>query len=228
MSLINFNSFNALGNVSLGNQVFESLNTNGKAQLNGITCEGPLVTSGDTQVQNSQLKSVRSSGEMDLHHSTADALTVSGRLYASDCPKLGHIQAAGQAKLENCPDVQGIVAAGSLSLTKTRVKGDVVYSGQEAQIEESTITGKLECSSERVEIRNSSIEKIVIKPEHNAGFYEFFWFKFLKPTPISEQVVVLIGKNCSVGSISFAEGCKGKVILQEGAKVRGEISGACA
>jgi hypothetical protein len=219
-------SFN--NSIAAENYTFESLNTSGAAQLNGIKCKGPLVTQGDTQIRNSELKSVKSCGEVDLRYSTAGAMTVSGRFYASNCPQLGSIQAAGFTKLENCPDVQGIVAAGELFLTRTRVYGDTVYSGAQAQIEESTITGTLECSSERLEIRNSSIQHIVVKPTHNFGFYDLFWLRFLRPTPISEQVVVLTGKSCNIGSISFVEGCKGKVILQDGAKVRGKISGACA
>lgn len=205
---VNGNTINTFGNLSIQNQTFERINANGKCDLDNITCTGPLICSGNAQVKNSHLNKIKLSGDLDLQNCTANNITTSGHFYASNCLKMGVINASGQAYLVNCEDVQGIISSGSLSLLTTRVNGDVVHLGKDVHITDSTITGKLECRDNRIIIDNSSINEIFVKRDHEYSF---------------EQIVELIGKNCVVDSISFEEGCTGRVILKDGAQFTGNI-----
>lgn len=220
-------TLNSSGNLSVQNQVVETIKCSGITTLDNITCLGPLTCSGSIKVNNSQLSTMKVSGSTELRNSTATNIVASGHFYASDCLKIGEVQAAGNAHFVNCSEVKEIKCSSSLSLLTTRVGGDVIYSGMDIQINDSVIAGKLECTDKKIIIHNSTIEKIIVKPVNHSFsyFFNFFGIEFAKQavtTPF-EQVIELIGKNCTVGSIYFEEGVRGRVILKEGAKVTGEI-----
>lgn len=222
---VNGNSIVNSGSLCVKNQTFEKIKSSGSCNLDNITCTGPLTCSGSAQIKNSHLHTIKVSGNTDLRNSTADNVTASGNFHALDCLKLGSIHASGHASFVNCENVNEIVASGSLSLLTTQVNGNVIHSGKNLHISDTTITGKLECIDE-TKVNNSSIDEIVVKRDKSSSYsLEFFGiFKFTKQSHnTSEQVVELIGKNCVVNSISFEEGCSGTVILKDGAKVTGKI-----
>lgn len=224
MTQINFHPvINSSGNLSVQNQVFDRIDSSGITKFDNIKCLGPLVHSGNITLKNSQLNTMKVSGSIDLRDSTATDISTSGHFYASDCLNLGKVEASGQAHFINCSEIEEINVSGGFSLLNTRVKGDIIHSGKDLQINDSVINGKLECADRKVVVNNSSIEKIIIK---SAGDFKFS-FKCLgmELEYFNKQIVELSGKNCVVGSIYFDEGVKGVVILKNGAKVTGKIVG---
>lgn len=219
------NTISSLGNLCVKNQSFEKIKASGSCNLDNITCTGLLVCSGSAQIKNSHLGTIKVSGAIDLRNSTAENVAASGNFYALDCLKLRNINTSGHASFVNCENVNEIVASGSLSLLTTQVDGNVIHSGKDLHINDTKIAGRLECV-DSVKVNNSFINELIIKRDKSSSYsFEFFGiFKFSKQSPNAhEPVVELIGKNCIVNSISFEEGCSGKVILKDGANVSGTI-----
>ena len=188
----------------------------GHSNLVGQEYFEPLYCSGKTSIHSSNISTLYASGSTDISSSTAKKLKCSGVLKAADCPKLGAITASGKTAITHCKDITEITASGKFSLESSKVNGDVIFSGDDPAISDSTIGGKLECAAKIVKISNSAIGKIVVKPIRISSEFEFFFWKW-KTIAHTEQVIELSGKNCQIGSISFEDGAVGKVVLKNGA-----------
>lgn len=223
---INNNSIYKFGNLSLSDKTFEKIRSMGKCNIDNVVCTGPLICTGKSQIKNSRLYTIQASGNTELKDSSASNVTVSGHFFALDCIKLGNLQTSGDTQLHRCKNVENIVASGSLNLQTSQIHKDVTYTGKNLKINNCVISGKLECVN-RVLINNSSINEIVVKNGNSYSYsFEigFFKYNFTKQfNDNTEQIVELAGENCIVNSITFSEGCFGKVILKNGAKVTGEI-----
>lgn len=225
MQSVSNHSVSHSGNLSISNNEFENLKISGNCNLSNITCTGPLVCSGSARIENSNLNIVKASGNIELHNCMTDQVFSSGHFYALNCAKLGAVNTSGQTHLINCKNVSGILASGSLSLLNTYVSGNVIHLGIDVEINQSTIAGKLECLDRKIKIHNSTADEIVVRRNPNSYSFECFGiFKFNKEAFTSpEYVIELIGKQCVINSISFENGCVGKVILKDGAKVTGKV-----
>ncbi len=188
----------------------------GHSKLVGQEYSDPLYCSGSTSIYSSNINTLYASGSTDFRSSTAQKLHCSGVLKAADCPKLGAIAATGKVAITHCKDIAEIAASGKFSLEFSKVKGDVILSGDGPKISDSAIGGKLECAAKIVKISNSAIGKIVVKPIKISSEFGFFGWTW-KTISHTEQVIELSGKNCRIGSISFEDGALGKVVLRDGA-----------
>lgn len=220
---------NLSGHCWVKNQTVKNFTASGQSNVEGLVCENLFHSSGHSQIQSSKLNKISTSGSTNLFQSTANEIRSSGHLQASDCPRLGKITTSGQTAITRCEEIDKIVASGAFSLDSSKVKGNVILSGNSVEITDSTIAGKLECASKIIKISNSSIGSIIVKPIQSTARFEFFSWNtssYISQTSSSstEQLIELSGKNCRVGSISFMDGAVGKVLLRNGATAPKNLS----
>lgn len=233
---INNHVVSIAGQSNLSDQTINKLNISGNAHVDHVTCTDSLTCSGKVLISSSRLCSVHISGSAEMHQSTAEEITLSGRLRAENCPELGIIKASGQLDLINCMRVSQITASGSLSLLSSLVQGDVIHTGRDLQMNGSRIAGNLTCCDQHVSIHQSAVNSIIVKKAEGNNFsfnlkgFSFNLnigsgiFNFFKQDckPV-EQVVELNGSHCVVNTILFEEGVIGRVILKNGAKITGQV-----
>ncbi len=206
------------------NQTAKNFTASGESIVADLVCENLFHSSGRSQIRSSKLNKASTSGSTNLVFSTANEIRSSGHLQASDCPRLGKITASGQTAITRCAEIEKIVASGAFSLDSSKVRGNVILSGNSAEITDSTIAGKLECASKIIKISNSSIGRIIVKPIHSTSRFELFNWNIYQSSSPAEQLIELSGKNCQVGSISFTDGAVGKVLLRNGATAPKNLS----
>jgi hypothetical protein len=204
------------GHCLVKNQTAKNFTASGDSIVAGLECENLFHSSGRSQIRSSKLNKVSTSGSTNLVFSTANEIRSSGHFQASNS-RLGTVTASGQTAINRCGEIEKIVASGAFSLDASKVTSDVILSGNSAEITDSTIAGKLECASKIIKISDSTIGRIIVKPIHSTSRFELFSWNFSQTSSPAEQLIELSGKNCQVGSILFADGAVGKVLLRNGA-----------
>ena len=219
------NDISFSGNVSLANQIVRNFHGSGVCKLINLICKKIFTFSGRAEIKSSKFNEMEVSGSTSLIESIAGNILSSGRFQATNCPRLQKITGSGFVGLDRCSEVGEVVTTGGFALKTSKVSGNVTIQGREASIEDSAIEGTLKCAQKIVKISNSSIQKIVVKPnrEDSVSRWEFrifsFYISFGPPFKRQEQVIELSGEKCQIGSIAFEEGAVGKVLVKAGASV---------
>lgn len=149
-------------------------------------------------------------GRLDLENMQVTGGTrINGTLNV-DKSTLKDVSVNGRGNIENSTILGNIRTNGMLNLDKVKVSGFVEVSGY-VQTDKSKIDGEMIIASDKIEIKDSTIFRIRIRPTLN------------KPdTPEDKQVLIL--KNTKVlGNVIFENG-KGEVI-QEKSSILGTIEG---
>lgn len=207
------------GNASITDR---SMTFSGATNISG-RCYEYLQSSGSLSLVDSKVHDLVVSGSADLRRcENRGTTTASGFFTASDCPMLGMLKGAGTTTLTNCKHVFGVNAKGVLLLEDTNV-GDqgVVFFGNDMKMVRST-AHSVECSSGAVLIKDSLVEKLVVKPCQNSKSFRIFGMTFFgEATRPVEQIISLVGKDCQVGLIVVDKDCVGKIVLKDGAQLPG-------
>jgi|GEM_PF-4030610 len=208
------------GVTKVSNAAFENYSVAGSARFENISCTNRLTCSGSLEIDSSKLNDVISSGTAHLTRSNAKTIRSSGSLEITDCGSIGSVKAAGSAEISGCQEIDEIIASGGFVLTASKVNRKAVLSGHEARISDSRIAD-LECANRSVNISNSSVGRIVVKPVFNTVSYLGWAISSANPP----QTVELSGNNCRADSVVFNDGIRdGIVILKDGALV-GTVQG---
>lgn len=174
-------------------QVTAAEATYGHKKLSGSTSTG-MLHHGRLDLENMQVTGgTRINGTLNVDKSTLKDISVNGR-----------------GNIENSTILGNIRTNGMLNLDKVKVSGFVEVSGY-VQTDKSKIDGEMIIASDKIEIKDSTVFRIRIRPTLN------------KPdTPDDKQVLIL--KNTKVlGNVIFENG-NGEVI-QEKSSILGSIEG---
>jgi hypothetical protein len=171
---------------------------------------GAEATYGHKKLSNSTSTGMLHHGRLDLENMQVTGGTrINGTLNV-DKSTLKDISVNGRGNIENSTILGNIRTNGMLNLDKVKVSGFVEVSGY-IQTDKSKIDGELIIASDKIEIKDSTILRIRIRPTLN------------KPdSPEDKQVLIL--KNTKVlGSVIFENG-NGELI-QEKSTILGSIEG---
>ncbi len=171
---------------------------------------GAEATYGHKKLSNSTSPGMLHHGRLDLENMQVTGGTrINGTLNV-DKSTLKDISVNGRGNIENSTILGNIRTNGMLNLDKVKVSGFVEVSGY-VQTDKSKIDGEMIIASDKIEIKDSTVLRIRIRPTLN------------KPdTPEDKQVLIL--KNTKVlGNIIF-ENNNGEII-QEKSSVLGSIEG---
>lgn len=199
-----------------------NFSTSGSVTLEHFACPGKFDCSGSAVLHSSQLNEARVSGSAKFTLTTANHISASGCLDATDC-KFGSVNASGSCFLSQCAVLNELETAGSLNLTASKVHGKVTCFGK-AAIFDSVIDTCLEVSSRLIQVKNSSVKEIVVKPCNRSSSFSIFGFSYHSQDR-SPQKVELDGTNCKVGTIRFDTPDPGVVVLKNGAPAPTIING---
>lgn len=176
-----------------------------------VSALGAEASYGHIKLTNSISEGMIHHGRLDLENMTLTGGTrINGTLNV-DKSTLKDVSVNGRGNIEHSTVMGNIRTNGMLNLDGVKVTGFVEVSGY-AQTDKSTIDGEMIIASDKIEIKDSTISKIRIRPTLN------------KPeTPDEKQILIL--KNTKVlGSVIF-EGGKGELILDK-STILGAIEGA--
>jgi hypothetical protein len=177
--------------------------SSGSTELEDVVCRDKVYTSGKLFAKDCDLPVVSTSGKSKIVSSKVKEFLGSGKTSFYDC-HIGKISTSGKLKLEN-----------------SHVEGDVKSSGK-IRLDRSSIAGTLEATAEKIEICNSKVETILLKPAQTVKVLGLFSF-FSSPKESLHQKVELSGKETEVGKIIFSEDCVGEVVLTNGANWKGTV-----
>lgn len=171
---------------------------------------GAEATYGHLKLSNTTSSGMLHHGRLDLDNMTLTGGTrINGTLNV-DKSTLKDVSVNGRGNIEHSTILGNVRTNGMLNLDKVKVTGFVEVSGY-VQTDKSTIDGEMIIASDKIEIKDSTIFRIRIRPTLN------------KPeTPDEKQVLIL--KNTKVlGNVIFESG-KGELI-QEKSTILGAIEG---
>lgn len=174
---------------------------------------GAEATYGHRKLSNSTSPGMLHHGRLDLENMQVTGGTrINGTLNV-DKSSLKDVSVNGRGNIENSTILGNIRTNGMLNLDKVKVSGFVEVSGY-VQTDKSKIDGEMIIASDKIEIKDSTVFRIRIRPTLN------------KPdTPEDKQVLIL--KNTKVlGNVIFENG-NGELI-QEKSTILGSIEGVTA
>lgn len=195
--------FYGMGNVRLVHHQTPFVMSSGLTELEDVVCHHKVCTSGKLLATNCDLPAVFTAGKAKIVDSKVKEFFGSGKTSFYDC-SIGKISTSGKLKLEN-----------------SCVAGDVKHSGK-IKVDRSSIEGILESSGEKIEICDSNVGTILLKPVQTAKVRGFFSLFSSSKDPVP-QLIALSGKETKVGKIIFSEECVGQVILTNGADWKGTV-----
>lgn len=168
------------------------------------------ATYGHKKLSDSTSSGMLHHGRLDLEHMQVTGGTrINGTLNV-DKSTLKDVSINGRGNIENSTVLGNIRTNGMLNLDKVKVSGLVEVSGY-IQTDKSKIDGEMIIASDKIEIKDSTIFRIRIRPTLN------------KPdSPDDKQVLVLTNTKV-LGNVIFENG-NGEVI-QEKSSILGSIEG---
>jgi cytoskeletal protein CcmA (bactofilin family) len=170
----------------------------------------PEATYGNRKLVNSNLSEILHHGRLDLDKMQITSETrVNGTLNAENST-LQNITINGRGNIKNSTVLGNIRTNGMLNLEKVKISGFVEVSGY-VQTDKATIEGEMIISSDKIEIKDSTIFRIRIRPTLNKLAEEQ-----------SKQLLILSNTKV-LGNVIF-EGDNGEII-QDKSSILGSIEG---
>ena len=149
-------------------------------------------------------------GRLDLENMQVTGGTRINGTLNIDKSILKDISINGRGNIENSTILGNIRTNGMLNLDKVKVTGFVEVSGY-IQMDKSKVEGEMIIASDKIEIKDSTIFRIRIRPTLN------------KPDNPNEKQILVLKNTKVLGNVIFENG-KGEVI-QEKSSILGTIEG---
>jgi hypothetical protein len=219
-----FSLFGLSGSPFRGNDSLQYFQ--GRNQLSGRMISSPIHSTGNFDVSDCQLQSISSLGKLILSESFVQGNCLSrGKLEARNCPQIGKIHSCGETFLSGCSNIGGILSSGEFSLEDSHVRGDVVISGDVANITNSTLDGVLNTADQTIRISNSSVGKIIVQPVYQTEKHESISGISKITRTVMPQTIELRGPKTQVGEVIFEDGAIGTVYLKDQAQIGNVVGG---
>ncbi len=171
---------------------------------------GAEASYGHVKLSDSTTEGLLHHGRLDLDNMTVTGgARINGTLNV-DKSTLKDISVNGRGNIEHSTVLGNIRTNGMLNLDKVKVSGFVEVSGY-VQTDKSTIDGEMIIASDKIEIKDSTIFKIRIRPTLN------------KPESPDEKQILILNNTKVLGNVIFESG-KGELI-QEKSTIQGTIEG---
>ena len=230
--------------ISYGQQTVSKINYIGSAILDGTSVTGRVLVTENITATNAIFSSTLSAGGSATITSSdcRQEVRVDGDITATDssteillaknitgikCTKLGTIRAEEDIEVEDCLNIWSVSAGNYITLCRSTVQENVTAQ-KGVSIENSVIGGTLTCSSNFLVIEGSNIDTINLRYSNEISNNPSDGMRLSLQLTENEserqhyQALKLL--KSTVNHIIF-EGGNGEIVLEEGSRVTGNITG---